>query len=67
MEGTGESAKGQQVGAEGRGSRNGTDEEGKKEFTNCKMQLSAFVRGVSRSGGAGPAVRVGGEASVPGV
>jgi hypothetical protein len=34
-----------------RGSRLGRegDEEGKKEFTNCKMQLSALVRGVSRS------------------
>jgi len=30
------------------GAREG-DEVGKKEFTNCKMQLSALVRGVSRS------------------
>ncbi|XP_076281842.1 uncharacterized protein LOC143209704 [Lasioglossum baleicum] len=35
-------------------SRKDADGEGKKEFTNCEMQLSAFVRGVSRSGGAGP-------------
>ncbi|TGZ46108.1 Uncharacterized protein DBV15_08159 [Temnothorax longispinosus] len=46
--------------------RNRTDEEEKKEFTNCKMQLSALVRGVSRSTRAVPASRVGGEASVPG-
>jgi len=46
--------------------RNGTEEE-KKEFTNCKMQLSALVRGVSRFTRAIPAGRVGGEASVPGV
>lgn len=31
------------------------DEGGKKEFTNYKMQLSAFVRGVSRSVEAVPA------------
>lgn len=48
-------------------SRSGADEEEKKEFTNCKMQLSALVRGVSRSARAGPAGRVGGGASVPGV
>lgn len=47
--------------------RNGADKEEKKEFTNCKMQLSALVRGVSRSTRAVPASRVGGEASVPGV
>lgn len=43
------------------------DEEGKKEFTNCKMQLSALVRRVSRFTRAVPAGRVGGEVSVPGV
>lgn len=48
-------------------SRNGADKEEKKEFTNCKMQLSALVRGVSRSIRAVPVGRVGGEASVPGV
>lgn len=39
---------------------------GKKEFTNCKMQLSALVRGLSRSAMADPTTRVGGD-SVPGV
>lgn len=33
----------------------GKGEGGKKEFTNYKMQLSAFVRGVSRSIEAVPA------------
>ncbi|KAL0133051.1 hypothetical protein PUN28_000654 [Cardiocondyla obscurior] len=54
-------------GAGRREGRNGADEEEKEEFTNCKMQLSALVRGVSRSTRAVPAGRVGGEASVPGV
>lgn len=35
--------------------RKGRGEGGKKEFTNYKMQLSAFVRGVSRSIEAVPA------------
>ena len=34
---------------------NSRDEGGKEEFTNYKMQLSAFVRGVSRSVEAVPA------------